>query len=211
MDGPGRAQRLSTSTRLFGPFPVARPTGLRRRSLPTGTELWRIDTQPPEVWDWAGFSATRNRFDSGAATFRSRYAAMSLHGAARERYLATGRYLPADHQDHHVVRLIATRPFRALDLRTEANLDALDVDDRISTGRELDIWDACHRLADAVRHWWNDLDGIVYRSRTTPATSANVAFFSLDGLAATSQLLRTCSAALDDLVLHHQFTIGFEY
>lgn len=199
------------AARLFGPFPAVRPAGLRRRSLVAGTELWRFDASPPEAWDWAGFSFPRNRFDSAAGTFGSRYAATSVHGAARERYVATGRYVLADHHDHHLVRMVTTRPFRVVDLRTEANLGALGVDDRISTGRDADVWDACHRLADAVRQWWDDLDAIVYRSRTTPATSANVAFFSLDGLATTSQLLHTCAAALDDLVLRHQFTIGFDY
>lgn len=96
-----------------------------------------------------------------------------------------------------------------LDLRTEANLDALDVDDGISTSRAPDVWTACHALTDAIRRWWDDLDGLVYRSRTTPATSTNVAFFLLDGLQTTSMRLRDCHGELDDLVLRHGFTIRF--
>jgi hypothetical protein len=136
---------------------------------------------------------------------------MTMLGAARERYLATGRYIPADHADHHLVRLELARPARVLDLRTEANLDALGVDDRISTGREAEVQGACHRLSVAARTWWPDLDGLLYRSRTTPETSTNLAFFSLDGMIATARPLRTCVAELDDLVLLHEFTIGFDY
>ncbi len=141
--------------------------------------------------------------------FRTRYAGQSIHGAARERYLETGLFIPVDHDEHLLVRLITTRLFRVLDLRTESNLNALEVDDR--TSHEPDVWQACHRLADAVRSWWPDLDGIVYRSRTTPATSTNVAFWSTDGLDVDAQELRSCAAELDDLVLHHHFTVDFDY
>ena len=98
-----------------------------------------------------------------------------------------------------------------MDLRTEANLDALDADDRISTSHEPKVWDACHRLADALRSWWPDLDGIVYRSRTSPATSSNVAFFSSAGFVIKGDVLRERPDVLDDLVLHHHFTIDFDY
>lgn len=205
---------------MFGAFPEARPRGLRRRSLGAGTTLWRIDSAPPEGWQWTGFPEARSRFDPLSGGFRTRYAAQSVHGAARERYLATGRYIPADHAHHHLVRLTAARALRVLDLRTEANLDALLVDDRISTSREPEVWEACHRLVEAVRAWWLDpdglagldgIDGIVYRSRTTPETSANLAFFSLDGLAWSSRALADCAEELDDLVLNHEFTVGFAY
>lgn len=87
----------------------------------------------------------------------------------------------------------------------------LDVDDRISTGREDNVWEACHRLADAARGWWDDLDGLVYRSRTTPGTSVNLAFFSIDGFEAEYWPLNQCGDHFDDLVLHHHFTVGFAY
>ena len=143
--------------------------------------------------------------------FRTRYAGLSLAGAARERYLDDGLYIPKDHAGHFLTHLVTTRPFRVLDLRTEANLDALDVDDQISTSHHLPVQTACHELADAARRWWEDLDGLVYRSRTTPMKSVNIAFFSLDGLKSTSTRLSECGAELDDLVLHHQFTVGFDY
>jgi hypothetical protein len=136
---------------------------------------------------------------------------MTAVGASRERYLASGRYIPADHADHSLVRLELVRAARALDLRTEVNLDALGVDDRISTGREVEVLRACHQLSVTVRAWWPDLDGLLYRSRTTPETSANLAFFSLDAMAATGRPLRKCVAELDELVLVHEFTVGFEY
>jgi hypothetical protein len=109
------------------------------------------------------------------------------------------------------MRLTATRRFSVLDLRTEANLHALDADDRVNTSHEPDVWDACHRLADAIRDWWPDLDGIAYRSRTTPATSTNIAFFAADAFDIDAWELATCVDELDDLVLHHHFTVDFDY
>lgn len=193
------------------PYLADRPSGLRRRSLPAGTELWRIDGTHPAAWTWGGFPVPRYRFDSGTAAFRTRYADQSIHGGARDRYLDTGLFIPADHDDQWLVHLTTTRRFSVLDLRTEANLHILDADDRISTGHEPEVWDACHHLADAARSWWPDLDGIVYRSRTTPATSTNVAFWSTAGLDFDARELRACAAELDDLVLHHHFTVDFDY
>ena len=45
-----------------------------------------------------------------------------------------------------------------LDLRTELNLHALDADDRVNTSHEPDVWQACHRLADAARGPRDDAD-----------------------------------------------------
>lgn len=195
-----------------GLFPSERPVGLRRRSVPAGTGLWRIDGSHPAAWSWAGFPAPRSRFDPASGAFRTRYAGSSVAGAGRERYLSSGRLVPADHAGHHLVHLVANRPLRVLDLRTQANLDVLAVDDRVNTGREPQVWTTCNRLADAARHWWDELDGIVYRSRTTPQESVNFAFFSLDGLdLEDSRELRACPDELDGLVLHDRFTIGFPY
>jgi RES domain len=196
---------------VYEPFTSLRPRGLRRRSLAQGAVFWRIDSQEPGDWSWAGFPTPRNRFDPDDGSFRVRYAAMTAVGAFRERYLASGRYIPTDHADHSLVRLELVQAARVLDLRTEANLDALGVDDRISTGREVEVLRACHQLSMAMRDWWPDVDGLLYRSRTTPETSANLAFFSLGAMAATGRPLRTCLVELDELVLLHEFTIGFDY
>ena len=88
---------------------------------------------------------------------------------------------PADHRTHHLVRLVSSRNLRVLDLRTEKNLDVLQIDDQISTGQHPDVWATCHRLVDAARRWWTDIDAIVYRSRTTPESSLNYAFFGDEG------------------------------
>lgn len=191
------------------PWPAGRVPGLRLRRLGIGTGFWRLDRTESQQWDWGGFDVARHRFDPHAGTFRTRYAATSIAGAFRERYADTGLFVPADHADHFLVHLSTTRPFQILDLRTEANLFALGIDDRISTGHERDIWDACHHLVDAIRRWWPDLDGIVYRSRTTPESSANLAFWSTNGLDAHDRILRTCGTELDDLVLRHHLTVDF--
>lgn len=191
------------------PLPRERPIGLQRRRLPAGTELWRIDAKEPEAWTWEGFPTCRYRFDPASGAFRVRYANRNLVGAAREKYRASGFYIPADHAAQHLVRLTADRPLRVFDLRVEQNLDVLNIDDQISTGQHDAVWDTCHRLADAARGWWDDLDALVYRSRTTPATSTNVAFFSADGFIIESWPLAERFDVLADLVLRHAFTVGW--
>ncbi len=195
------------------PLPYARPTGLRRRRVEAGTELWRVEAAAPEHWTWTGFPHPRFRFDPESGTFRTRYAASTLVGAFRERYRPTGLMIPADHAAHHLVRLVAARHLRVLDLRTEANLDILGVDDQINTGQHPDVWDTCHRLADAVRRWWPEpdgLDALVYRPRTTPETSVNYAFFALDAFKTESWPLAERVDVLANLVLRHGFTVGWE-
>jgi hypothetical protein len=96
------------------------------------------------------------------------------------------------------------------DLRTEANLDILGVDDQISTGQHPDVWDTCHRLADAVHRWWNDLDALVYRPRTTPESSVNYAFFSLDAFVCESWPLAQRDDILTELVLRQDFTVSWD-
>ncbi|WP_081287302.1 RES family NAD+ phosphorylase [Mycobacterium asiaticum] len=192
------------------PLPDRRPTGLASRTVPAGTELWRIEAAAPADWTWTGFPQPRFRFDPESGGFRTRYAATASEGAFRERYRDTGRVIPADHASQYLIRLVAIRPLRIFDLRTQRNLDALDVDDQISTGQRNRVWRTCHRLADAARRWWPELDAIVYRSRTTPETSVNYAFFARDAFTAESWLLADRTDILVDLVLRHDFTVNWE-
>jgi hypothetical protein len=192
------------------PPPHQRPTGLRRRRVDAGTAIFRIDATAPAQWTWTGFAQPRYRFDPESGAFRTRYAAGTLSGAFRERYRATGLVIPADHAGHHLVRLVAARHLRVLDLRTERNLDALGVDDQISTGQHPQVWQTCHRLADAVRRWWSELDALVYRSRTTPAASVNFAVFAADAFTIESWTLDERTDVLTDLVLGHGFTVGWD-
>jgi hypothetical protein len=181
------------------------------RGLRTGTRLWRIDAEPPAAWSWEPFAEPRHRFDPASGAFRTRYASTRFFGAARERYLDTGRFIPAEHADHHVVELRCTRPFRYLDLRHEGTLDVLGLDDRISTSHEPAIWSAGHQLADATRRWWKRVDGIVYRARTTPSSTSNVALWSPEGIVATARRLGDCAVELDELVLRRDFTVDFAW
>lgn len=195
------------------PLPEARPAGLRRRRITAGTQLWRLDAQQPAAWTWDGFAEPRYRFDPQSGAFRTRYGATELLGAFRERYRLTGLMIPADHAGHHLVRLSAARHLRVLDLRTERNLDALGVDDQISTGQHDAVWATCQRLADAVRRWWPEPqecpDAIVYRSRTTPETSVNYAFFAVEAFAVESWPLVQRPDVTADLVLRHGFTVAY--
>lgn len=194
-------------------LPSARPTGLRRRRVTAGTRLWRLDAEHPRQWTWAGFAEPRYRFDPPSGAFRTRYAATDPVGAFRERYRLTGLMIPADHAGHLLVSLTAARHLRVLDLRTERNLDALAVDDQISTGQHDQVWATCQQLADAVRRWWPEddecPDAIVYRSRTTPENSANYAFFGIDAFEVESWPLAERADVTSDLVLRHGFTLGY--
>ena len=194
----------------LAPLPSVRPVGLRRRRVNVGTEIWRVDATEPAAWTWEGFPEPRYRFDPASGAFRTRCAGASLVGAFRERYRATGLVIPSDHAAHNLVRLIAARHLRVLDLRTERNLDVLRFGDQISTGQHPYVWGTCHRLADAVAQWWNDLDAVVYRSRTTPETSANFAFFADDAFVIEPWPLADRSDVLTELVLRHGFTVGWE-
>ncbi|MHA7652176.1 RES family NAD+ phosphorylase [Mycobacterium sp. ML1] len=192
------------------PLPRQRPAGLASRTVPAGVQLWRVEAAEPGDWTWRGFPEPRFRFDPKSGGFRTRYAATAAEGAFRERYRDTGRTVPADHATQYLIRLVAIRPLRIFDLRTQRNLDALDVDDQISTGQRIRVWRQCHHLADAVRRWWPDLDAIVYRSRTTPETSTNYAFFSHAPFTTESWVLKSRTDILFDLVLRHDFTVNWE-
>lgn len=171
--------------------------------------MWRIEADPPDRWDWRGFPQPRYRFDPPSGAFHTRYAGTDLVGTFRERYRATGLVTPADHDWHHLIKMVTRRPMRVLDLRTELNLDALDVDDQISTGQHDAVWDTCQKLADAARQWWPDLGAIVYRSRITPQASANNAFFASSHFRMRAWRLAARTDILTDLILHQGFTVSW--
>jgi len=192
-------------------LPVERPAGLRLVGLRAGLRYWRIDTDAPRDWSWTGFPRPRHRFDPAYGGFRTRYASTRFYGAARERYLDTGRFIPAAHAHHHVVELVATRSFRCLDLRNEATLDLLGLDDRISTSHEPALWAAGQLLGERAQGWAGAIDGIIYRARTTPSSTANVAFWAPDVFCASARSLQDCAEELDELVLRRDFTVDFDW
>lgn len=162
------------------PLPHDRPPGLRARRL--HVVVHRIDAGHPDEWRWDGFAAPRHRFDPLSGRFRVRYAASTARGAARERF--PERRLSEADGALWVVRLQGR--IRVLDLCSEATLDRLGVDDRISTARLPRVrtgttpdpfLDTCGLLADLTRDWWQGAVGAIrFRSRTTPSTSRNLAF-----------------------------------
>lgn len=181
---------------------------MRLISLPG--PFFRIDSQPVGTWSWAPFAEPTYRFDPATGACRVRYAARSDEGVARERYRDSGSYIPAEHAGHHLVTL--TGRVRVLDLRNEDELDALGLDDQISTSRADPWFHAAHRLTDAARSWWGDhIEGLAYRSRTTPETSTNLAFFEHAPLEGTSLPLADCGELLDRLVVGRGFTVDFTY
>lgn len=140
------------------PFADDRSVGLRRRSIPAGSEISLVDGSLPTAWEWTGFLEPRYHFDPRSGTSRTRYAGATLAVPSESDTRSTGLVIPADHRTHHLVRLVPAGNLRVLDLRTEKNLDVLQVDDQISTGHHPDVWAACHRLVDAAGRWWTDID-----------------------------------------------------
>jgi hypothetical protein len=164
--------------RLAGEKPAQlRLTTLRR-------SWYRLDHQPPGRWSWRPFPTARYRFDSADGAFRVRYAAQTPRVAMRERFDEAARIVRARDRDLHLVEL--TGSIRVLDLRRDRVLDALGLDDQISTARSPEVWAVCQRLADLVHDWFGQrCGGIVYRSRTTPERSANLAFLVHAGMTPT--------------------------
>jgi hypothetical protein len=193
---------------LTGAFPLPAIDPGRHLLTTMPVRLWRFDAAAFPDWSWAPFARPRHRFDSAAGLHRVRYAATSALGAARERYRDTGMYIPADHVDHHVAELTGT--LTVLDLRDERVLDAFGVDDRISTGREPAVWQWCQALVDLVLGWWDGhVHAVVYRPRTTPQSSTNVAILAGAPLTGTSTRLADHRALLDQLVIVGGGTLGF--
>lgn len=136
-----------------------------------------MDPAAPNQWRWAAFPTPRFRFDSATGARRVRYAGDAQRVAMRERFDDTARVVSVADLGLELVELTGT--IRVLDLRSERNLDALGLDDQISTGRSPGVWAACQHLADLTGSWYGErCQGIVYRSRTTPQRSANLAFFA---------------------------------
>jgi hypothetical protein len=162
-------------------LPDARPPGLR---LVTRTHAWyRLDAQRPGDWRWRPFREPQHRFDPASGRLRVRYAADSLRAAMRERFDAEGRVVSRAHLDLRVIEL--TGRVSVLDLRQERTLDALGLDDQVSTSRAPGVWAACQALTDLCDGWFGErLGGLVYRSRTTPQRSANLAFLQRAALGA---------------------------
>lgn len=189
-------------------LPGRRPAGLRTTSL-RGLTWWRFDSAAPDHWDWRPFLAPRYRFDSAEGAARVRYAGLTARGAARERWSPDRRISVADAHTW-VVRLVGT--VKVIDLCAERVLDQLGLDDRINTARDRATWQACQVLGDRLRRWLPSLDAIVYRSRTTPETSVNIAWNRPGALrVARAEPLRECADLLDRLVLVDGFTVSFDW
>jgi hypothetical protein len=156
-------------------LPSARPVGLRLTTL--RRSWYRLDAEPPSSWSWTPFPSPRYRFDSASGASRVRYAGDGQRVAMRERFDESGRIVSKPELDLHLVELSGA--VRVLDLRHDRTLDALALDDQISTSRAPGVWRACQLLSDRVHGWFGErCQGIVYRSRTTPQRSANLAFFA---------------------------------
>jgi hypothetical protein len=192
-------------------LPTDRPATLE---LTTVTGHWfRFDVKAPAGWAWTPFPSPRHRFDSISGSHRLRYAATMLEGAARERFDATGRIVSIDDGEQWVIELAGT--LQVIDLRLDDTLDALGLDDRVNTGRlTLDrahgdgMLDTCGTLTDRLATWFgDDLHGIVYRSRTTPQRSTNLAFYATAPLTveSTIRLRQLSKEQLATLVVLHGF------
>jgi hypothetical protein len=179
------------------------------------TGSWfRFDRQHPDDWNWTALATPSHRFDSISGQRRLRYAGRTFAGAARERFDVAGRVITALDGDDWAVELAGA--VRVVDLRADATLDLLHLDDRINTGRLTldrrdgdDVLDTCGTLTDRLFGWFGvELSGIVYRSRTTPERSANLAFCQTADLRVVdARRVRDLGERLVELVLRHRFYI----
>jgi len=167
----------------------------------------------PDAWDWTPYRAPRGRFDPLSGRFRVRYAANRPTAAARERF--PERALTATDGDLWLVALDGLPA--ALHLTRQATLDALGLDDRVSTGR-LDVdrrlapdplLATCGQLADRLSDWWDGRPPpLVYRTRTMPAEGRSLAFGLHCGYRVRSaRPLRQATALHAWLVLQAGFTV----
>jgi len=186
---------------------VERPAGLRFRVI--DGVWWRIDAAAPADWTWAPFSRPRHRFDSAAGLFRTRYAARTERAAFRERFADEGRRISAAHATDHLVEIRGR--LRIIDLRAERTLDALRVDDETNVGRDPRVLAATQLLADRLVSWYGDaLHGVLYRSRTTPSSSPNLAFFATAPLTVVDHgPLRRRTSTLARLIVNERFAVEF--
>jgi hypothetical protein len=184
-------------------LPTQRPDGLRLTS--TSVTWWRLDERPPSAWSWEGFPVPRNRFDAPGA--RVRYAARTERGAFREHFAEGQRLVTERHAAMHVVRL--TGRLRIVDLRAESTLDLLGLDAEVGTGRSERVFKTCWALSERLQTWYgNRLHGLVYTSRTTPQTSANLAFLRNAPLAVTDVgPLESREALLAELIADDGFRV----
>jgi hypothetical protein len=153
----------------------------------------------------------RHRFDPPSGRFRVRYAATTPVAAARERF--PGRVLTEADGNLRLVRLGGWPS--ALHLTRRATLDALGLDDRVSTGR-LDqpgphgdpLLVTAQRLSDAVYDWWDGIPPpLVYRTRSTPSARSIAFTGTLAWESSSSALLREAVGLLVGLVTRHGFTV----
>jgi hypothetical protein len=99
-----------------------------------------------------------------------------------------------------------------LRLTRQTTLDALSLDDRVSTGR-IDVGgrrrpdpllDTCGRLADAVYDWWDGRPPpLVYRTRTMPEVGRTIAFTEW-----TSPRVVSAGRLRDATALHAYLVLG---
>jgi len=168
---------------------------------------YRVDSADPARWTWTAYSTPVSRFDSASGRLRVRYAADTARAALRERFDRDGRRLAVSHLDLTLVELVGA--IRVLDLRRDDTLDALGLDDQISTSRAPGPWAAGQHLVDLVHDWFGErCHGLVYRSRTTPQRSANIAFFAHAALTPRSLgALRDQGTLIDSCILTDGFDV----
>lgn len=139
-----------------------------------------------------------------------RYAANDPVAAACERFPA--RRLADAHGSLVLVRLDAPPP--GLHLTHQRNLDALGLDDRISTGR-LDVRSAgdallgaAHEPSDRIWDWWDQAPPpLLYRTRSVPSARSIAFGEHVSWASVAGRPLRDARALLVALVIRHGFDV----
>lgn len=100
---------------------------------------------------------------------------------------------------------------RVLDLRSEQTLEVLRLDDEANVGRDPRVLRTTQLLSDRLVDWYGDaLHGLLYRSRTTPSASPNLAFFDAAPIELSDRgPLAGRTATLARLIIRERFAVEF--
>jgi len=137
-----------------------RPCACRR--VRAGPTPWGfVEAAPPAAVERPGFRPAANASTRSPGHFRTRYAASNLVGrnSGGNAHRPTGLMIPADQAPTTTwLRLSPPAP-ASLDLRTEANLDRLGVDDQIIPASNPDVWAPatgrrCRKRCGRTRRPW---------------------------------------------------------
>ena len=185
-------------------LPTARPAGLR---LTVHRRPWfRLDGQPPSGWGGhpfrrLGTGSTRQPGCTGFATQVKDNASPCASASTRRVEWCRLRTSRFDSSSSPAFSAFSTSGWSATSTPWDWTTRSAQAEDL--------RWATCQQLSDRVFAWYGErCQGIVYRSRTTPQRSGNLAFFAHAPLQPVDRgALQDRSGLLASCVLSDGFTV----